>query len=395
MKRTITETLKRALSAHKKGNLQDAERLYRTILKSEPQHPDANHNLGVLAVSVDKAEAALPLFKTALEANRNIEQYWLSYLHALIKDQQFDYAKTVFEQGRKFGLIGDKVDALETQLKQITQSAPSKLPEERKGHILEQNRNKLTERKKKKEKKQNLKASNPSQQQVNCLIGHFQRGRFTEAEELAKHIAQEFPQYQFVWKVLGAVLSAIGRKSEAVDANQTAVALCPRDAAAHSNLGNALKEVGRLDEARASCMRAIALKPNYAEAYINLGNTLQKLNKSDEALESFNQAIALKPDYAEAYSNLGAVLEELGRLDEALASCTQAIALKPNFAEAYFNQGNTLKALGRLDEALSSYGEAIALKPNFAEARTNLGKTLLMNGQHREGPYGEVVSEAA
>ena len=33
----------------------------------QPQHPDANHNLGVLAVSVGKAEAALPLFKAALK----------------------------------------------------------------------------------------------------------------------------------------------------------------------------------------------------------------------------------------------------------------------------------------------------------------------------------------
>ena len=31
--------------------------------------PDANDNLGALEVSVNKAEVALPVFKTALEAN--------------------------------------------------------------------------------------------------------------------------------------------------------------------------------------------------------------------------------------------------------------------------------------------------------------------------------------
>ncbi len=58
-------------------------------------NPDANHNLGVLAVSVNKADAALPLFKTALEANPKIEQFWLSYIDALIKEKQFDNAKQV------------------------------------------------------------------------------------------------------------------------------------------------------------------------------------------------------------------------------------------------------------------------------------------------------------
>ena len=63
MELTIEQALQQGVAAHKEGRLQDAERLYRAILQSQPGHPDANHNLGVLAVSVNKAEAALPLFK--------------------------------------------------------------------------------------------------------------------------------------------------------------------------------------------------------------------------------------------------------------------------------------------------------------------------------------------
>ena len=75
MELTIDQALQRGVAAHKEGNLQDAERLYRTILKAHPNHPDANHNLGVLAVSVNKAEASLPLFEAALKANPRIEQF--------------------------------------------------------------------------------------------------------------------------------------------------------------------------------------------------------------------------------------------------------------------------------------------------------------------------------
>jgi Tfp pilus assembly protein PilF len=88
MKLTIDETLQQAVAFHEEGKLQDAERLYRAILQSQPLHPDANHNLGVLAVSVNKADAALPLFKTALKANPKKEQFWFSYIDALIKEQK-------------------------------------------------------------------------------------------------------------------------------------------------------------------------------------------------------------------------------------------------------------------------------------------------------------------
>ena len=90
MELTIEQVLQQGVAAHKEGKLQDAERLYRAILQAHPGHADANHNLGVLAVSVNKSGDALPLFKAALEANPQIEQFWLSYIDALIKEREFD-----------------------------------------------------------------------------------------------------------------------------------------------------------------------------------------------------------------------------------------------------------------------------------------------------------------
>ena len=116
MEVTIEQALRQGVAAHKEGKIQEAERLYRAILQSQPAHPDANHNLGVLAVSVNRVDAALPLLKTAVEANPEIEQFWLSYIDALIKEKQFENAKQVFEQAKKQGVAEDKLDVLETQL---------------------------------------------------------------------------------------------------------------------------------------------------------------------------------------------------------------------------------------------------------------------------------------
>ena len=90
MELTIKQALQHGVAAHKADKLEEAERLYRAILQSQPLHPDANHNLGVIAVSVNKIGLALPLFKTALETNRKVEQFWLSYIDALIKEHQLD-----------------------------------------------------------------------------------------------------------------------------------------------------------------------------------------------------------------------------------------------------------------------------------------------------------------
>ena len=221
-----------------------------------------------------------------------------------------------------------------------------------------------------------MESATPSQQQLSNLLEQYQAGRLNDAEKLAISITQEFPKHQFAWKILGAVLGAKGRISQALDVNQTAVKLSPQDDLAHYNLGNILRELGRLDEAEASYNNAIALKPDFAEAHYNLGITLQELGRLDEALASYKQVIALIPNFAEAHSNLGNMLKELSRLDEALASYTQAIKLKPDFAEAHSNLGNTLQELGKFDEALASCTRAVALKPDLAEAHSNLGNTL-------------------
>jgi Flp pilus assembly protein TadD len=335
MELTLDEALQKAVAAHKEGKVQEAERLYRAILQSQPLHPDANHNLGILLVSVYKADVALPLFKTAVEANPKIEQFWMSYIDALIKEKQFNNAKQVLEQAKKQGLAEEKLNTIEAQLSAETQI-------------------------------QNINFSSPSQEQLSSLMEYYQTGRYSDAEKLAKSITQQFPTHQFGWKVLGAVLKQTGRIIDSLTSMQKSVQLAPQDAEAHSNLGVALQELGRLDEAEASYTQVIVLKPDSALAHNNLGNTLKELGRLDEAEASLRQAVALKSDYTLAHYNLGNTLKERGKLDEAEASYRQSIALKPDFAEAYKNLGITLQELGRLDEAEASYTQAIALNPDYA-----------------------------
>ena len=376
MELTVDQALQQGIAAHKEGKLQDAERLYQAILQAQPLHQDANHNLGVLAVSVNKIEAALPLFKTALESNPKTEQFWLSYIDALIKGKDFDNARQVLEQAKKHGVAIGKLNIFETLLTPTAQGNESKLASQKKSLKISEKHKKSAKNKKAKEKNHSSQGISPPQAQIDNLLKHYQSGRISDAEKLAVSITQEFPKHQLGWNVLGAILGQTRREAESVNAIQKATALSPQDAEAHYNLGVTLQKLGRLDEAEACYTQAIALRPDFTTAHYNLGDALKRLGRLDEAAASYTQAIALKPDFAEAHNNLGNMLKELGRLDEAAASYRQAIALKPDHAEAYSNLGVTLKGLGRLDEAAASYTQAIALKPDYAEAHSNLGNTL-------------------
>ena len=132
MEITVDQALQQGVVAYKEGKLEEAERLYRDILQSQPLNPEANHNLGVLAVSMNKADTALPLFKAALEADPKIEQFWLSYIDALIKERQFDNANQVLEQAEKQGVKGEKLNILRTQLTPTDQVNEPKLAEQKK-----------------------------------------------------------------------------------------------------------------------------------------------------------------------------------------------------------------------------------------------------------------------
>ena len=283
MGQTIEQALQEGITAHKKGNLRDAERCYRVILQSQPSHPDANHNLGVIAVLANKTDTALRLFQIALEANPNIEQYWHSYVDTLVKTDQLQTAKKTVKTAEGKGFDTKKLEALLHQPVDQTIS------------------------------------QGPSQAQIGAILEHYQNGSYLEAEKLATMLTQEFPQHPFGWKTLGVVLREEGRIDESIVASQKSVHLAPGDTEALSNLGNALRELGRLEEAVVSFNEAIALKADSAIAHSNLGYTLKELGRLDEAEASLTRAIALQPDLAEAHNNLGLKRYDRGRLDAALA----------------------------------------------------------------------------
>ena len=399
----IERTLQQAIASHRIGQLGEAEALYRSILLVHPNHAEANHNIGTIALQNNQPNIAQMHFMKALESDPARGEYWLSYIDALFQAGQLDAAREVMSMARQNGLHGQDVDSLEDMLKsQVPARNADSVPPKWNSPTQENQQ----------------QSKNPSPQQIQALVSLFDQGRYREAENLAREMTIQFPSNSFGWTTLGVVLQQMGRNEEALQQLQKGVALAPKDAQAHSNLGNTLSYLGRLDEAEASFRRALKIDKNFAEAHLNLGATLHDLGRFGEAEASYRRALQLKPGLADAHYNLGNTLKSQEKLEEAVASFRKALQIAPKLVgaannlgaalqaqgklaeaeailrnvlqtnpdslEAYSNLGSTLHDMGRLEEARAEYEKALRIKPDHAEILSNLGNTLMTMGLQKE-----------
>jgi tetratricopeptide (TPR) repeat protein len=106
--------------AQNADDLRRAEELYLMALDEDPQHPDANHNLGILYLSVNLSEKALPRLRKALEAHPEFDHFWVSYFHGLVYNKMFAEGQEILEAGKENGLDRDTL----AQLQEILSKAP-------------------------------------------------------------------------------------------------------------------------------------------------------------------------------------------------------------------------------------------------------------------------------
>ena len=423
---TIDQALQQAVEAHKAGQIQEADHLYTAILKAQPKHPDANHNMGVLAVGVGKVEQALPFFKTALEAKPATAQFWLSYIDTLIKLEQLADAKAVLDQAKSKGAKGDGFDKLEKRLNKtgeepVVASKITAEPQPRQPNILDSLKLdqalKLAKKKAKdgspeeakriyqdilakfpKNKRASdglkglvgrpvskaSKAQDPPRDRLKSLINLYSQGQLQQALMQVETLIQQFPQSSILFNIQGTVLKGLGQLDAAIEAYNKALAIKPDHPEVYNNMGVTFQEQGKLEEAIEAYKKALAIKPDYAEAYNNMGIALKNQGKLEEAIEAYNKALEIKPDYAEAYYNMGNALKEQGKLEEAIEAYKKALAIKPDNAEAYNNMGIALKEQGKLEEVIEAYNKALAIKPDYADAYNNMGVTLQEQGKLEE-----------
>ena len=192
MELTLNQALQKGIGAHKAGRLHDADRYYTAVLKAQPNHPEANHNMGILAVGVGRLDQALPFLKTALETNPSIGQFWLSYIDALIKLDRMKDAKVVLKQAKSKGAKGDGFDKIEKQITRI-------------GKVKGDNVSLK-------------KLQEPSEKQIQSFIYLYTQGQYQKVLNKGSQLLEQFPDSINLYNIMGAANKGLGKLDEAIEA---------------------------------------------------------------------------------------------------------------------------------------------------------------------------------
>ena len=283
---TVEQALRAAVSHHQAGRLQDAERLYRAIIQAQPKHPDANHNLGALAVQVGKPEVGLAHLKTALEANPSVAQFWVSYGDTLLKSGRAAEAISILDQAAQRGIAGPKLDALRTKI------------------------------------------AESSEDPLAPAIAHVKAGRSAEAAAWLADYLQRSPRDARALSQLGELVRhQPTRLDEALSLLVRALELDPKISIAWLSYGSALHQANRNAEAKAAFSNVLKLTPNRVEALNDLGTIFLDEENWQEAAALFEKAVSLAPNAPDMHLNYAKALAKLDRIEEAEAAARRVQAL--------------------------------------------------------------------
>ncbi len=202
------------------------------------------------------------------------------------------------------------------------------------------------------------------------------QGRRMDALASYHRVLELNPKHPEALANLAKLHAELGRPNEAVNYFQLALASEPNSPEILNSLGNLYFQAGRREDAAFCYNRALQLNPKFPEAHNNLGALLTELGEWDTALSCFRRALELKPDYPDALNSLGNVLKQRDRLDEAIQCYRAALAINADYVEAHYNLANVLREAGQTDDAIASFRNALNLRPDFIDAHINLGGTL-------------------
>ena len=245
--------LEQALTAHRAGQFDEAERLYRAVLALNPADHNALTNLGTVA----------------LQRGRLAEG--VSFIEASLKIKP-DQANAINNRGNALMSLGRLDEALEAFERAIALDANNAEAHSNRAVVL------------------------ASLERQGEAVGSYQR-----ALEIR-------PDFLDAMNGLGVALQDLGRAAEALPLYDRALELNPSSWQFHYNRGNALRAMNRPQEALEAYDLGLTMAAPNAAVLANRAVALLGLGRYDEAMAGCEAAIAIDQDYVDAQWNKALLL---------------------------------------------------------------------------------------
>ena len=377
MSRSINKNLRKAEILMKTGEVEQAQKLYETVLSQYPKNKKAIQGYQKLKTPPQ------------VEVDRLISLFNSSQLQATISlgktlSRQFPSAVILYEILGAAHLSLGLVEETIIDYRQVLQLSPK-----------------------------NVDAYN------NLGMAFYKQGEFAEAAKNYYKAVELEPSFADAHYNLGNALKQTGDLRQAIESYRLSLTINPNDVEVLSEYGNALRDYGEFDQAIECYNKVLKLNPSLTDIQAFLDNTIEEQKEIDElfalyqreekdelssaqalyfkgtvlnlknypeaAIDSFKNALRIEPDYPEVHLNIGIILNDKQELGAAIESYKKAIKINPNYADAHYNLGIALKEIGETDAAIESYRQAIKIKPDYADANLNQSLAYLHNGDFKSG----------
>ena len=245
MSNTPHDLFARAVWSYQVGDLVEAERLCKSILRKKPATPTALHLQGAIAIRQQRLDQALALLDRAVRFKP-------------------DYAEALIDRGNVLQLLNRHTEAV-ASYQDATRLRPG-----------------------------------DAEAAYNLGVALVALGHHNEALASFDQTLAIAPDHVQALNNRGGALHVLGRLDDALASYDRALALEPGRAEALTNRGVVLTALGRHAEALASFDKALQVTPTDADALYYRGFVLGEINRCDEAAASYERAIAARPGFAKA-----------------------------------------------------------------------------------------------
>jgi Flp pilus assembly protein TadD len=270
---SIEQAMALGVQHHNADRLQEAEEIYRQVLKIDPSQPDVLHFLGVIAYQVEKNTEAFDLITKSLA----------------IKSENA-------EAHCNLGLVLDAMGRLEDALISFNQAIYIK--------------------------------SGFAEAYFNLANTLEKLGKKDESIAHYQNAIAINPGFANAHNNLGNALKDIGDIDSAISHFNKAIKITPDLMESHNNLGFIFHELGRLTEAEQCFRSALALNPESPVPLNNLGNVLKDIAYNRERVRS------LKVSEQKSDIDLFDPSVNTELWDEVLSCADKALSLRPGNTDA-------------------------------------------------------------
>jgi len=331
---SVDARISEGLNQHSRGNLAQAEQLYRAVLGQNPHHAVALHYLGVIALQTNNPDQAIELIQQSIT-------------------QSPDYADAYSNLGNAYqasGKFNEAVECLEKALQLTDTTTPN-------AEVLA-----------------NLGNAYAQLSKFDSAAANYEK-----AITIGREQKRELPE---VHRNLANARLALGLPAKALASITEANRLQPGNIAIQLSLANILPETGRQEEA-IECYREILKRHgNSPQVHTNLANVLRHTGELSEAFIHYNKAIELDAEFDEAFYNRAVAHMDNGNLAEAREDAHRAIELNPAYGKAHGLIASLDNAAPGSTASLSVLQEAFARKGLPPEQKMHLAFAL---GKSLEG----------